>query len=196
MFLPFGWLIVLRKITKKNLINLTFLLFVSVLSICFSQSIEAAKISKQNAKYTGKALVEHDTMFRAGEWFMVMLQCEGAFAKKYKSRLASLSWNDYKTFNAGHSKYAGNNYQVTKCDKKQTKEIADWYDQIIVYIKSELKISDNSNKSEKKETTKTKTTNSNSSVKEKLKELKSLFEDELISQEEYDAKRKEILDDM
>ena len=193
MFLPFGRLIVPRKITKKNL---TLLLFVLVLSICFSQSIEAAKISKQNAKYTGKALVEYDTMFRAGEWFMIMLQCEGAFAKKYKPRLASLSWNDYKTFNAGHNKYASGNYQVTKCDKKQTKEIAEWYDQIIVYIKSELKISDNSNKSEKKETTKTKTTNSNSSIKEKLKELKSLFEDGLITQEEYDAKRKEILDDM
>ena len=196
MFIRFGNLVVLRKITKNYFTNLTTLLFVFVLSICLSQSLEAAKISKQNAKYTGKALVEYDTMFRAGEWFMIMLQCEGTFAKTYKSRLASLSWNDYKTFNAGHSKYAGGNYQVSKCDKKQTQGIAEWYDQILVYIKSELKISDNSNKSKKKETTKTKTTNSNSSVKEKLKELKSLFEDGLITQEEYDAKKKEILDDM
>ena len=39
-------------------------------------------------------------------------------------------------------------------------------------------------------------TQDNDSVTEKLKELKSIFDEELITQEEYDAKRKEILDDM
>ena len=34
------------------------------------------------------------------------------------------------------------------------------------------------------------------SIKSKLQKLKSFFEDELITQEEYDAKRKEILDEM
>ena len=195
MIIRFNKLVVFGKI-KNYFKNLITLLFVLIYLICFSQSLEAAKISKKNAEYTGKAIVEHDTMFRAGEWFMIMLQCEGTFSKKYKARLASLSWNDYKTFNAGHSKYASGNYQVSKCDKKQTKGIAEWYDQIIVYIKSELKIVDNSTKSETKESTKSKKTDSNSSVKEKLKELKSVFEDGLITQEEYDAKRKKILDEM
>ena len=40
------------------------------------------------------------------------------------------------------------------------------------------------------------TTNIDNDVSSKLKKLKSLFEDELITQEEYDAKRKEILDEM
>ena len=38
--------------------------------------------------------------------------------------------------------------------------------------------------------------NNDVSIKSKLKKLKSLFEDNLITQEEYDIKRKEILDDM
>jgi len=39
-------------------------------------------------------------------------------------------------------------------------------------------------------------TNNNDDVSSKLKKLKLLFEEELITQEEYDAKRKEILDEM
>lgn len=39
-------------------------------------------------------------------------------------------------------------------------------------------------------------TNNNDDISSKLKKLKSLFEDELITQEEYDSKRKEILDEM
>ena len=39
-------------------------------------------------------------------------------------------------------------------------------------------------------------TNSDDDISSKLKKLKSLFEEELITQEEYDAKRKEILDEM
>ena len=39
-------------------------------------------------------------------------------------------------------------------------------------------------------------TNNNDDISSKLKKLKSLFEEELITQEEYDAKRKEILDEM
>ena len=44
----------------------------------------------------------------------------------------------------------------------------------------------------KNETTSENTNN----IKQKLKGLKELFEEELITQEEYDAKRKEILDAM
>ena len=44
--------------------------------------------------------------------------------------------------------------------------------------------------------TKTKNTNNDDGIESKLKKLKSLFENELITQEEYDAKRKEILDEM
>ena len=38
--------------------------------------------------------------------------------------------------------------------------------------------------------------NNDDDISSKLKKLKSLFENELITQEEYDAKRKEILDEM
>ena len=38
--------------------------------------------------------------------------------------------------------------------------------------------------------------NNDDGIESKLKKLKLLFEDELITQDEYDAKRKEILDEM
>ena len=40
------------------------------------------------------------------------------------------------------------------------------------------------------------TNNNDNTIESKLKKLKSLFEQELITQDEYNAKRKEILDAM
>ena len=43
---------------------------------------------------------------------------------------------------------------------------------------------------------KTKNTNNDDGIESKLKKLKSLFDQNLITQDEYDKKRKEILDAM
>ena len=53
-----------------------------------------------------------------------------------------------------------------------------------------------SNKINEEQITETKSDKYSKNIKQKLKELKEMFEDELITQEEYDAKRKEILDEM
>ena len=80
-------------------------------------TFENKKVSKKNAEYTGKAIVEKETMYNAGEWYLVMKHCEGTFTKKYKQDLGLLSWQDYKNFNSGYAKYA-ENFVVTKCDQE------------------------------------------------------------------------------
>ena len=79
---------------------------------------------------------------------------------------------------------------VTKCDKKQNKEIIEWYNEIITYIESELNISNKINEEQITETKSNKNSKDDKNIKQKLKELKEMFEDELITEEEYDAKRK------
>ena len=167
-----------------------------ILTISLTISTEAKKVSKKNAEYTGKAIVEKDIMKDAGMWFMFMNQCEGTFAKEYKKKLGLLSWEDYKNFNKGNAIYQGGNYTVTKCDKNTSADIREWWNEILAYIKHELNIDNDIGESQITETENNNETKSNSKVKERLKELKSLFEDGLITQEEYDAKRKEILDEM
>ena len=180
-----------------KIVNLIKFFLLIIVSIFISITVaHAKKISKKNAQYTGKALVEYETMFNAGSWYMIINKCEGAFAKEYKFRLGTLSWEDYKIFNQGHAKYSGGDWQVNKCDKKQNKEIIEWYNEIITYIESELNISNKINEEQITETKSDKNSKNNKNIKQKLKELKEMFEDELITEEEYDAKRKEILDEM
>ena len=69
---------------------LIIFLSIFIFSISLTFSIQAKKLSKKNSEYTGKAIVEYDTMFNAGGWFMIMLQCEGTFAKTYKKKLEIL----------------------------------------------------------------------------------------------------------
>ena len=176
--------------------HLSFILFLIVTISILSFSIKAQKVSKKNAKYTGKAIVEYQTMYNAGTWFGIINKCEGTFAKKYKQRLGSLSWEDFKNFNAGNAKYAGNNWQVTKCDKNENAGVIKWYNELISYIENQLNIDNKIEPDQITETKNDKKKQKNNSVKEKLKELKSMFEEKLITQKEYDAKRKEILDSM
>tara|TARA_B100001250_G_scaffold396010_1_gene401522 strand:+ start:161 stop:697 length:537 start_codon:yes stop_codon:yes gene_type:complete len=172
---------------------ITFFVFF-ILTIFFTVSIGAKKVSKKNAEYTGKAIVEKDIMKDAGMWFMFMNQCEGTFAKSYKEQLGLLSWEDYKNFNKGNAIYQGGNYTVLKCDKNTSADIREWWNEILDYIKYELNSDNTTSESQITETESNNEKKSNSTIKERLKELKSLFEDGLINQEEYDAKRKELLD--
>ena len=102
----------------RNMTKVIAYLSFFILIISFTISTEAKKVSKKNAEYTGKAIVEKDIMKDAGMWFMFMNQCEGTFAKAYKQKLGLLSWEDYKNFNKGNAKYQGGNYTVSKCDRE------------------------------------------------------------------------------
>jgi len=176
------------------------LITILVLGLLFSSSVFA--ISKKDAAYTGKAIVEKEIMFNAGSWWLLMNQCRGSFSKKWRQDLAKLSWEDYKNFNTGKSKYV-EGYQVKQCDQKEAKKIEDWYVDILEYIIYEVnkitgsKIKNNSNKDKDTKNNQTESQNDESDdIKIKLKKLKNLFEEDLITEEEYNIKRNEILDEM
>ena len=177
-----------------------FLNIIIIISL-FSLSLNA-KISKKNALYQGKAIVEKEIMLNAGSWWLGMNKCQGTFSKKWRQELAKLSWEDFKNFNKGGAQY-DQGYFVTKCDQEY-EEIREWYIEIIDYIKSQLRqkglsTSSNLTSSSNSATSSSSTSNSNqdqTDLEEKLKKLKSLFDQGLITQDEYDVKRKEILDTM
>ena len=179
-------------------IFLNTIIIISLLSLSLS-----AKISKKNAVYQGEAIIDEETMLNAGSWWLGMNQCEGTFSKKWRQELAKLSWEDFKNFGRGGAKF-DQGYVVTDCGNKQYSDVKEWYIEIIDYIRSQLRqkglsTSSNSTSTSNNSTSSSSTSNSNqdqTDYEEKLKKLKSLFDQGLITQDEYDQKRKEILDTM
>ena len=174
-------------------ILLNIIIFISLFSISLN-----AKISKKNALWQGKAIVEEQTMLNAGSWWLGMYQCEGTFSKKWRQELAKLSWEDFKNFNRGGREY-DQGYYVEACDKNENAKIKKWYNEITDYIRSEIRrkgISTSSSNNSKSSSSSSNASQDKTDYEEKLKKLKSLFDQNLISQDEYDAKRKEILDAM
>ena len=158
-----------------------------------------AKINKKDSLNQTEEIVEKEVMFNAGAWYLFMQHCEGTYTKTWRIKLAKLSWPDFKNFGRGGAQY-DSDYKVTKCDRKTVDDIKSWYQEIIDYIEFEVtgnktssKNKDNSKSTKKEDETKDK---QDDSVEKKLKKLKSLYDQDLITKEEYDAKRKEILDEM
>jgi len=168
-------------------ILLNIIIFVSLFPIPLS-----AKISKQTALWQGEAIVEEKTMLNAGSWWLTMNYCEGTFSKNWRQELAKLSWEDFKNFNRGGREY-DQGYYVEACDKNENAKIKNWYNEITNYIRSEIKRKGISTSSSNNSQS---SSSSSTDYEENLKKLKSLFDQNLISQDEYDAKRKEILDAM
>jgi len=69
---------------KKNFLLILLIFFISL-------SAES-KILKKNAQYTGKALIEKQTMLDAGSWFLILKQCKATYAKKLRLRIGELYW--------------------------------------------------------------------------------------------------------
>ena len=171
--------------------------FVIFLFFIFYSNFSIA-ISKKESLNKEKSLIEKQTMLNAGTWDLYMKVCSGKKRKEFRNQIAKLSWPDYKNYNSGGTKY-DQNYTVS-CSKKDTKDGADFYDWIISTLKNKLKnkISNNSsrNNNDNKNTNSENFESGNPDIESKLKKLKSLFDKELITREEYDTKRKEILDKM
>ena len=146
-------------------------------------------ISKKESLNQDKPLLESETMFNAGTWDLYMARCDGKFHKNFRNELARLSWPDYKNYARGKAKY-DNNYTPGNCSKNDTNDGKSFYNWIInkLEIKTKnLKINtrDNDVKTQGEE---------NETTESKLKKLKNLFDQNLITQDEFDAKRKKILD--
>ena len=172
---------------------MNIIIFISLFSISLS-----AKISKKTALWQGEAIVEEQTMLNAGSWWLNMNYCEGTFSKKFRQELAKLSWEDFKNFNRGGRQY-DQGYYVESCDKNENAKIKKWYNEITDYIRSEIRrkgISTSSTNNSKSSSSSSNASQDKTDYEENLTKLKLLFDQNLITQDEYNAKRKEILDAM
>ena len=138
----------------------------------------------------------------AGGWSGWMKSCKGKdnkkFAKEIKNEIGKLSWPDFKEFNSGYSKFASR-YVAAKCIASEVERgkgylnryVSELTDLVVQETGQSKKIIRNENETKKEEKVE-----KNESIEKKLIDLKSLFEKKLITQDEYDLKRKEILDSM
>ena len=88
-----------------------------------------SKISKKNALYQGEAIIDEKTMLNAGSWWLGMNQCEGKFSKKWRQELAKLSWEDFRNFGQGISKFA-QGYVVTDCGNKKYSDVSEIIEEV------------------------------------------------------------------
>jgi len=164
-----------------------------ILFFSFIPFTYAGKISKKNSMYTGFAILDKEEMFLAGEWYLVMKHCNNKFTQPWLEKLASISWEDYRNFKKGYGKYS-QNYKVTSCNKQTGKEVAEWYESITDYLAQEVKLKTGYSESDSNNSVSE--VDESDNIEEQLKKLKSLYEEDLITQDEYDEKRQAILDKM
>ena len=152
--------------------------------------------NKKDAINKEDPLMNYEDMVIAGDWKLYMDKCGKKKHKQFLKDLARLSWPDYKTYMAAAAKYTSGGYYTDNCDKKDTQLLYDYYDWII----SELTYLTGSSGSLDDQITKNKGKNTTSEidsindVEEKLKKLKQLYDDGLISLADYEDKKDEILD--
>ena len=167
--------------------------FISLLLLNFT----AIAGGKKDAINKEEQLLNHDDMYLAGEWAFYADKClDGKKYKKFLKDLSKLSWPDYKSYMSGRNKYSTDKYLSPNCSQKDTKALQDWYDWII----SELTYLTGSSGNLDDQITETKGKNTTSEIdsindiEEKLKKLKQLYDDGLISLTDYEDKKDEILD--
>jgi len=153
----------------------------------------AIAASKKDSLNQDKALIEKETMFNAGTWKLYMEKCDGKAQKRLISELQRLSWPDFRNYTRGAAKYASG-WSSGSCDGGETQKGRNFYNWVIdelVLLTGDktTKQTDNKRNVEKIEDVE-----DLDNVEEKLKKLKSLFDKNLITEEEYTEKKKEILD--
>ena len=127
-----------------------------------------------------------------GEWKLYMDKCGGKEHTNFIKELARLSWPDFKNYMASAGQFTSGGWTTGGCKQEDTKMLLDYYDWII----SELTYLTGSSSDD----------NENYSddiigdvddidgVEAKLVKLKDLYDKDLITLDEYEEKRKEILD--
>ncbi len=171
-----------------------------IIFFIFIINFSAFAVSKKDSINQKMELVEKEIMQNAGSWELYMSKCDATFRTQFEKDLARFSWPDYRNYVKG--KTNSGKWEVTRCVQSKTEDIRDWYNDIVDYISSEVGQANNfSNESKTKSNnnqsnTKLNTNSSNKTTKEQLRELKELFEEDLISKEDYEERKKKILDEM
>ena len=172
-------------------------LYTPLLTILLLLNLSVFAAGKKDAINKEEQLINHADMYLAGEWAFYADKClDGKKYKKFLKDLSKLSWPDYKSYMAGRNRYSTDEYLAPNCSQKDTKALQDWYDWII----SELTYLTGSSSNLDDQITETKGKNKTSEIdsindiEEKLKKLKQLYDDGLISLTDYEDKKDEILD--
>ena len=152
---------------------------------------------KKDAINKEEPLMNYQDMYLAGEWAFYADKCaDGKKYKKFLKDLQKLSWPDYKSYMAGRNKYSTDEYLSPNCDNENTQRLHDYYDWIISELTYLTGSSDNLDDqiTETKSSNKTSEIDNINDIEEKLKKLKQLYDDGLISLSDYEDKKDEILD--
>ena len=155
--------------------------------ILFSNPILAIK--KKDSLNQGKALLDSKDIFNAGTWDLYIEKCAAKFHKQFRKDLAALSWADFINYSKGKAKY-DNNYSAGNCSKKDTDNLVDWFNWII----NELEKQTTSSRNNTRTTEQIEPVEEEDTLESKLIKLKSLFDKNLITEDEYAEKRQSILD--
>ena len=155
----------------------------------------AYAVSKKDSINQNKALLDEQTMFDAGTWTLYMEKCAGKTLKKFMDDLARLSWPDFINYKKGMARYASG-YQTAGCGNKDTENGKGFYNWIIAQLENKTRhLNNNEIENNIKETeSKISEIDENEDIETKLEKLKTLYEKKLISKEEYDEKKSELLD--
>lgn len=160
-----------------------------IISLLFSFNLSAAK--KKDSLNQKDPLMENKDMVLLGEWKLYMDKCGKKRHTNFIQDLAKLSWPDFKTYMAAAGKYTSGGFYSGSCDNDDTQALYDSYDWVIselTYLTGGSNVSnfdDNNIDAELSEI---------EDVEEKLLKLKELYDGDLISLEEYEEKKSEILD--
>ncbi len=150
----------------------------------------AIAASKKDSLNQDKALIEKETMFNAGTWKLYMEKCDGKAQKRLIRELQRLSWPDFRNYTRGAAKYASG-WSSGSCDGGETQKGRNFYnwviDELIILTGNKTTLIPAPKES-------IEDVDDLDNVEEKLKKLKSLFDKNLITEEEYTEKKKEILD--
>ena len=174
--------------------NFNYFRIILLIILLIPVSVFAAK--KKDSLNQEDPLMKTDDMVIAGEWKLYMDKCGKSRHKQFLKDLAKLSWPDYKTYMAAAAKYTSGGYYSGSCDNKDTNALYDYYDWII----SELTYLTGSKENLDDQITETTGKNTTSEIdsindiEQKLKKLKQLYDDGLISLTDYEDKKDEILD--
>ena len=108
----------------------------------------AVKPEKNNAQYTGEAIIDYDVMFDAGGFYKILNKCENNLGKEYRNKIGHLSWQDFVNYNRGLAEYSSSIWKVDRCNKGEINEIIEWYDQIIARIENKLNLNNDTKKNQ------------------------------------------------
>ena len=172
-----------------------------IITLFFSSNLHA--ISKKESIYQdGKPL---DDWSESAGWNSGWLaSCTGGngatIQKEIRKKVANLSWPDYKKFNKGKSNWEQGNYLSAKCSQSEFEEakngLYEYVDYLEYLVNLEIGNTNTQNTDDNNTTNIELDFNDSDDDEIKLRKLKKFFEQNLITEDEYNKKRKEIIDNM